>query len=124
MFVLFFAYLRKISEARTCAYKNYLVMHTSAKSSNTINVRTESICIIVIRMQGFLRTYAETLKLEIVRIHAKPRNVKLIGLQYISLNRLMRKPTICICENKGADQRLCFRYTDSTLLSKSKISRL
>ena len=35
----------------------------------------------------------------------------------------MRKPTICICENKGADQlrgnreadqRLCFRYTDST----------
>ena len=47
----------------------------------------------------------------------------------------MRKPTICICENKGADQlrsnceadqRLCFRYTDSTipLLSKSKISSL
>ena len=45
----------------------------------------------------------------------------------------MRKPTICICENKDADQlrgnreadqRLCFRYTDSTipLLSKSKIS--
>ena len=35
----------------------------------------------------------------------------------------MRKPTVCICENKGADQlrgnreadqRLCFRYTDST----------
>ena len=45
----------------------------------------------------------------------------------------MRKQTICICENKGADQlrsnceadqRLCFRYMDSTvsLLSKSKIS--
>ena len=41
--------------------------------------------------------------------------------------------TICICENKGADQlrgnreadqRLCFRYTDSTLplLPKSEIS--
>ena len=37
----------------------------------------------------------------------------------------MRKPTVCICENKGtdqlrgnckADQRLCFRYTDSTIL--------
>ena len=35
----------------------------------------------------------------------------------------MRKPTICLCENKDADQlrgnreadqRLCFRYTDST----------
>ena len=47
----------------------------------------------------------------------------------------MGKPTICICENKGADQLggnreadqcLCFRYTDSTipLLSKSKISSL
>ena len=45
----------------------------------------------------------------------------------------MGKPTICICENKDADQlrshceadqRLCFRYKDSTipLLSKSKIS--
>ena len=41
------------------------------------------------------------------------------------MSRLMRKPTICICENKDADQlrsnceadqRLFFRYTDSTLL--------
>ena len=40
------------------------------------------------------------------------------------MNRLMSKPTICICENKDADQlhgnreadqRLCFCYTDSTL---------
>ena len=47
----------------------------------------------------------------------------------------MRKPDFCICENKDADQvrgnreadqRLCFRYTDSTipLLLKSKISSL
>ena len=47
----------------------------------------------------------------------------------------MGKPTICIGENKGADQLrgnreadqpLCFRYTDSTipLFSKSKISSL
>ena len=47
----------------------------------------------------------------------------------------MRKPTICICQNKDADQlhgnreayqRLCFRYIDSTipLLSKSKTSSL
>ena len=45
----------------------------------------------------------------------------------------IRKPTFCICENKGADQlrsnceadqRLCFRYIDSTipLLLKSEIS--
>ena len=47
------------------------------------------------------------------------------------LSRVMRKPTFCICENKDADQlrgnheadqRLCFRYIDSTipLLSKTK----
>ena len=47
----------------------------------------------------------------------------------------MRKPTICICENKDADQlrgtreadqRLCFRYLDSTisLLLKSEIKLL
>ena len=47
----------------------------------------------------------------------------------------MRKPTFCICENKDADQlhgnheaaqRLCFRYTDSTipLLPKSEISSI
>ena len=51
------------------------------------------------------------------------------------LNRVVRKPAFCICENKDtaqlrgnreADQRLCFRYTDSTipLLSKSEISSL
>ena len=47
----------------------------------------------------------------------------------------MRNPAFCICENKGADQlrgnheadqRLCFRYRDSTipLLPKSEISSL
>ena len=49
----------------------------------------------------------------------------------------MRKPAFCVCENKDADQfcgnreadqRLCFRYTDTTttipLLSKSVISIL
>ena len=49
------------------------------------------------------------------------------------MSRLMGKPTICICENKDADQlrgnreadqRLCFRYKNSTLhlLFKSEIS--
>ena len=42
----------------------------------------------------------------------------------VNLSRHMRKPTICLVENKGedqlrsnceADQRLCFRYTDSTI---------
>ena len=53
----------------------------------------------------------------------------------IHMSRVMRKPTICVCENKDADQlrgnreadqHLCFRYIDSTipLLSKSEISSL
>ena len=53
----------------------------------------------------------------------------------IYMSHRIGKPTFCIGENKGADQlrsnceadqRLCFRYTDSTipLLSKSKISSL
>ena len=51
------------------------------------------------------------------------------------LSRDVRKPDFCICENKDADQlrsnreadqRLCFHYTDSTilLLPKYKISSL
>ena len=51
------------------------------------------------------------------------------------MSRVMRKPAFCISENKDADQlrnnreadqRLCFRYTDSTipLLSKSEISSI
>ena len=50
------------------------------------------------------------------------------------MSRVMRKPTFCICENKGADQLrsncddqgLCIHYMDSTLplLSIFKISVL
>ena len=54
------------------------------------------------------------------------------GLQ---LSCVMRKPDFCLCKNKDADQlrgnrkadqRLCFRYTDSAipLLSESEISSL
>ena len=54
---------------------------------------------------------------------------------YHHMSRVMRKPDFCTRENKAADhlcghctddQRLCFRYTDSTtlFLPKSKISSL
>ena len=56
-----------------------------------------------------------------------------VAMHQMSL--VVRKPDFCICENKDADQlrgnrkadqRLCFRYTDSTipLLPKSEISNL
>ena len=43
---------------------------------------------------------------------------------WLNLSHVMRKPDFCICENKDADQlrgyreadqRLCFRYIDSTI---------
>ena len=46
------------------------------------------------------------------------------GTLNVHLSRVMRKPTFCICENEGADQlrgnheadqRLWFRYTDSSI---------
>ena len=51
----------------------------------------------------------------------------------LDMSRVVRKPAFCIYKNKDADQlrgdreadqRLCFRYTDSTipLLPKSEIS--
>ena len=51
----------------------------------------------------------------------------------VDMSRIMRKPDFCLGENKGADQlrgnreadqRLCSRYSDSTipLLLKSEIS--
>ena len=64
--------------------------------------------------------------------------VKLSSFYFEETNHLslvMRKLAFCICENKDADQlrsnreadqRLCFRYMDSTIpiLSKSEISSL
>ena len=46
-------------------------------------------------------------------------------MAFIFMSLRMRKPTICIGENQGADQlrsnceadqHLCFRYTDSAIL--------
>ena len=59
--------------------------------------------------------------------------VSLLHLHHLS--RVVRKLAFCVCENKAtdqlcgnltADQRLCFRYMDSTipLFSKSEISSL
>ena len=61
------------------------------------------------------------------------RRIYIIKSLLREMSHLVGKPTICIGENKGADQlhgnpeaeqRLCFRYLDSTipLLLKSEIS--
>ena len=55
--------------------------------------------------------------------------------EHLYMSLVVRKPAFCICENKDAgqlrcnreaDQRLCFRYIDSTipLLSKYEMSCL
>ena len=57
----------------------------------------------------------------------------MMGKSIRHMSRIVRKPDFCLGENKGADQlrgnreadqRLCFRYSDSTipLLLKSEIS--
>ena len=54
---------------------------------------------------------------------------------YNNMSRIVRKPDFCLCENKGADQlrsnceadqRLCFRHSDSTIppLLIAKISSI
>ena len=74
--------------------------------------------------------FLKTLKLILFSYFAK---LMLCVNTYMSL--VMRKPALCICENKDADQlggyceadqRLCFRYIASTilLLPKFKISSL
>ena len=66
---------------------------------------------------------------------AMASHISLLEKIFVSMSLVMRKPAFCICENKDADQlrgnreadqRLCFRYTDSTipLLHKSEISSL
>ena len=65
----------------------------------------------------------------------KCKGTECVGRHKHYMSSRMGKPTLWLGENKGADQlhgncetdqRLCFRYTDSTvpLLSKSKISIL
>ena len=64
--------------------------------------------------------------------HCLPFTIHTVLLFACYLSLVMRKPAFCICENKdadqlrsncAADQRLCFRYTDSAipLLPKCKI---
>ena len=63
----------------------------------------------------------------------KLREIFYMQVNIDQLSRIVRKPDFCLGENKGADQlrgnreadqRLCFRCTDSTipLLLKSEIS--
>ena len=71
--------------------------------------------------------------LQVCRPKQPRRKIYLWKRADIYMSRHMGKPTICLGENKGADQlrsnceadqRLCFRYSDSTvpLLLKSEIS--
>ena len=56
--------------------------------------------------------------------HRKPFDYNRIGGKDFS--NVIRKPAFCICENKGVDQCLGFRYIDSTIPvhPESKISSL
>ena len=92
----------------------YHIWKTSNKTANETVIKTKE-------------------KQEIILFLSTSGNLR--TMKWVQMSRLIRKQTFCICENKGtdqlrsyceADQRLCFRSTDSTipLLSKSKISGL
>ena len=84
-----------------------------------------SIVIQLAHSEFFDQTYLSHHVVGLFNIHVWLKNMSLV----------MRKPAICICENKDADQlrsnctadqRLCFRYIVSTipLPPKSEISSL
>ena len=60
------------------------------------------------------------------RWHKKVRPVPKNMHNYHQMSLVMRKPAFCICKNKDADQRLCLRFSESTipLLPKYEISSL
>ena len=80
------------------------------------------------KVQSYVHRLLIFILYRIVKSQSRQSNVLKIwtckdnGCFYMSL--VMRKPAFCICENKDADQlrgnrkadqRLCFRYTDSTI---------
>ena len=59
--------------------------------------------------------------MELINAFLKTR---VLAFVVLDISRVVRKRAFCICENKGADQlrgnreanqRLCFRYSDSTI---------
>ena len=73
--------------------------------------------------------------ISLVKLFGGKSKLHSLNVSANNMSLVMRKPAFCICENKDADQlrgnreadqRLCFRYSDSMipLLSESKISRL
>ena len=92
-------------------------------------------------MQMFFNKVSESAHGICVRSEKKFHHKVLIGTDVDYVNLLSgsiyepchEKPTFCLCENKDADrgnreadQRICFRYIDSTIpiLSKSEITSL
>ena len=103
-----------------------------------LNEETETSCFI---FQPVLRNMKLGMMLDPMCGHHDRPQLHLVCKQWVMsssmnyLSRVMRNPTFCICENKDADhlrgnreadQRLCFRYIDSTipLPPKSEISSL
>ena len=95
------------------------------------------VCVSLQLVQGD-DSYSGKLKYLFTNISLQHLYICLYALLYVvklAMSLAVRKPAFCICENKDADQlrgdreadqRDCFRYTESTipLLHKSEISSL
>ena len=96
------------------------------------NYTSSSVCVSFAKIKSFF--FIKRVDTSLYSLKKRRIMLRLTGV-FSNMSPVMRKPAFCICENKDADQlhgngkadqRLCFRYTDSKipLLSKSEISSL
>ena len=106
-------------------------MRLIAKTSGSVFMQQKTFA----KEGGSDAVHVNVLVMLLVRLYGDVPDSSQKSLKGFYMTRVMRKPTLCICENKDADQlcgnrtadqRLCFRYIDSTipLLPKSEISSL
>ena len=116
---------------RTDPTQTVLYKHRRWLEARNFGFKKERNCTSCVAKTKALISFAVTAKLICVFVFTYAK----CWFSHLNLSRLMGKPTICIGENKDADQlrgnreadqRLCFRYSDSTipLLLKSEISSI
>ena len=109
------------------------MFHTFAYSEAYLHVTTGLKIAALLKCHISMQQQYNVMSFLLIKWPNNTVKVSLRNFQIYVMSRLMGKPTICICENKGADQlrsnceadqRLCFRYSDSAIpiLSKFKIS--
>ena len=125
------------------AYAKHMFTHNAAHSQNDSFLTRHYLFILrIIGSSDLITLSFYSIKVKLLLLLLADYIIKIPQVDFVyrrhkwkNVSLVVRKPAFCICENKDAgqlrsnreaDQRLCFRYSDSMipLLSKSKISRL